>query len=167
MPLIKDARVVDDPWRHLGDEEPLGESERASVSFQRWSREREALCRRNGPLGLRLPNNVTPATLAADVARFELIVLSFPRFTDGRAYSQARLLRSRFAFRGELRASGNVLRDQLLFMRRCGFDAFELDDHAPIAEWLRAFHEFDIFYQPAEDGASAIMHRRLRSGGFV
>lgn len=167
MPLIKEARVVDDPWRHLGDEEPLGDGEAASVSLQRWSRDREALRRRNGPIGLRLPNDVAPATFAADVERFALIVLSFPRFTDGRAYSQARLLRSRFGFRGELRASGNVLRDQLLFMRRCGFDAFELDDDAPVAEWLAAFHEFDVFYQPAEDGSSAIMHRRLRPRGFV
>jgi uncharacterized protein (DUF934 family) len=167
MPLIKEGRVVVDPWRHLGDEEALGDDEAATVSLQRWSRDREALYRRNGPIGLRLPNDVTPSTLATDVARFALIVLSFPRFTDGRAYSQARLLRSRFGFQGELRASGNVLRDQLLFMRRCGFDAFEIDDHAPVAEWLAAFHEFDLFYQPAEDGSSAIMHRRLYPRGFV
>lgn len=118
-------------------------------------------------MGLRLPNDVPPAAIAADIDRFALIALAFPRFTDGRAYSQARLLRSRFGFRGELRATGNVLRDQLLFMRRCGFDAFELDDRVSISEWLAASREFDVFYQPAEDSHPAIAQQRRRSRGFV
>ena len=85
----------------------------------------------------------------------------FPRFTDGRAYSQARLLRGRLGFTGELRASGDVLRDQLLFMQRCGFDAFAVGERAVAEDWLKAFREFDVFYQPAEDHRPSQLQCRL------
>jgi uncharacterized protein (DUF934 family) len=131
-----------------------------TVSLKRWSGERDALCRRTGRIGLRLPNDAVPASLAQDIERFDLITLSFPRFTDGRAYSQARLLRSRLGFRGELRATGNVLRDQLLFMRRCGIDAFEVSERAVAENWLAALGDLDVFYQPAEDGRPWIARQR-------
>jgi uncharacterized protein (DUF934 family) len=159
MPLLKDGRVADDPWRHL-DDEPLPEGEPVTVSLKRWSSERDALCRRTRRIGLRLPNDAVPASLAQDIERFDLITLSFPRFTDGRAYSQARLLRSRLGFRGELRATGNVLRDQLLFMRRCGIDAFEVSERAVAENWLAALGDLDVFYQPAEDGRPWIARQR-------
>ena len=160
MPLLKDGRVVTDPWRHLEDGDALPPGAPVTVSWKRWSGERDTLMAHDGPLGLRLPNDVTVAGLAGDVVRFTLIVLSFPRFTDGRAYSQARLLRGRLRFRGELRASGNVLRDQLLFMRRCGIDAFEVSERAITENWLAALRDFDIFYQPAEDGRPWIASQR-------
>jgi uncharacterized protein (DUF934 family) len=161
MPLLREGRVAEDAWRHLDDGDPLPESDAATVSFKRWSAERDTLYRRNGRIGLRLPNDVPPVNLAADVERFELITLSFPRFTDGRAYSQARLLRGRLGFAGELRATGDVLRDQLLFMRRCGIDAFEVGDRAVAEDWLGALRDFDLFYQPAEDGHPWIARQRL------
>ena len=102
-----------------------------------------------------------PAKLGDDLDRFALIALSFPRFTDGRAYSQARLLRGRLGFTGELRAEGDVLRDQLLFMQRCGFDAFAVSERALVEDWLQAFREFDVFYQPAEDRQISLLRRRL------
>jgi uncharacterized protein (DUF934 family) len=160
MPLLKDGRIVDDPWRHLGDADASPASAPATVSLKRWFGERDALYRRVGRIGLRLPNDVPPNGLAADIERFDLIALSFPRFTDGRAYSQARLLRSRLGFRGELRATGHVLRDQLLFMRRCGFDAFEVSERAVAEDWRAALGAFDLFYQPAEDGRPWIARQR-------
>ena len=163
MPLLKDGRVVDDPWRHVADGEALPDGAAASVSLQRWSAERDTLCRRAGRLGLRLPNDAPPLALAGDVARFALITLAFPRFTDGRAYSQARLLRGRLGYQGELRATGNVLRDQLLFMRRCGIDAFEVGERALEENWLAALGEFELFYQPAEDGHPWIARQRARA----
>jgi uncharacterized protein (DUF934 family) len=165
MPLLKDGRVVDDPWRHLDDNESLPEGEAATVSLKRWSAERDALYRRTGRIGLRLPNDAVVTSLTKDVERFDLIALSFPRFTDGRAYSQARLLRSRLGFRGELRATGNVLRDQLLFMRRCGIDAFEVDARAVAENWLAALGDVDVFYQPAEDGRPWIARQRSPLSG--
>jgi uncharacterized protein (DUF934 family) len=164
MPLIKGGRFVADRWRHLDDAAPVPEGAAVTVSLKRWSSERDALYRRAGDLGLRLANDVPPTTLAGDVERFALVVLSFPRFTDGRAYSQARLLRSRLGFAGELRATGDVLRDQLLFMRRCGFDAFEVSERAAAENWLAAFEEFGLFYQPAEDARPWIARQRRMTG---
>src|SRR5579864_254360 len=97
MPLIKGGRFVADPWRHLDDAAPVPEGEAVTVSLKRWSSERDALYRRKGDLGLRIPNDVPPMSLA-NLERFALVTLSFPRFTDGRAYSQARLLRTRLGF---------------------------------------------------------------------
>lgn len=161
MPLLKDGRIVEDPWRHLDDAESLPDGQAATVSLKRWTAERETLMRRPGRLGLRLPNDASPLDLAADLGRFDLVMLSFPRFTDGRAYSQARLLRARLGYRGEIRATGNVLRDQLLFMRRCGIDAFEVGERARAEEWIEALSELDLFYQPAEDGHPWIARQRV------
>src|SRR3546814_2142105 len=85
----------------------------------------ERLRGHNGRLGLRLKSDQSPAGIAEDLGHFQLVALEFPRFGDGRAYSYARLLRERYGFKGELRAVGNVLRDQFLFMLRCGFDALD------------------------------------------
>jgi uncharacterized protein (DUF934 family) len=164
MLLLKDGRIADDPWRHLDDAEALPEGAPATVSRARWTCEREALLARGGRIGLRLPNDVSPLELAADIGRFGLITLAFPRFTDGRAYSQARLLRARLGYRGELRATGNVLRDQLLFMRRCGIDAFEVGERALGEDWAAALGEFDVFYQPGEDGRPWIARQRAAAG---
>jgi uncharacterized protein (DUF934 family) len=161
MPLIKGGRFVADPWRALADDETVPEAPHLIVSYARWLKERDALTPLPAELGLRLPNDVSPMKLGEDLARFALVALSFPRFTDGRAYSQARLLRRRLGFTGELRAEGDVLRDQLLFMRRCGFDAFAVTERAIFENWLPAFREIDVFYQPAEDSRASLLRRRL------
>ncbi len=121
----------------------------------------DALRARNGKLGLRLPNDAPVESIARDLDRFDLVVLHFPKFTDGRAYSQARLLRGRYGYKGELRATGEVLRDQLLFMRRCGFDRFAVGERAIREDWAKAFAEFDVFYQQAQDGRPWVMRQRL------
>jgi uncharacterized protein (DUF934 family) len=149
MPLLKDGRLVDDPWQRVGDDEPLPADAPALLSYARWRAEREALAGRNVPVGVRVPNTVDVGLLAPDLDRFGVIALEFPKFNDGRAYSQARLLRERYGYRGELRATGAVLRDQLVFMRRCGFDAFELVSRDPEAAWRAAMGEISVFYQPA------------------
>lgn len=108
------------------------------------------------PVGLKLANDQDVEDVAADLPRFALIALHFPKWVDGRAYSQARLLRERFGFAGELRATGQVLPDQLLHMRRCGFDAFEIAKDAPLETWKRALEAFSVVYQPAADGREPI-----------
>lgn len=107
-----------------------------------------------------IPNDVSIDDLEPDVSGFSTIILQFPAFKDGRAYSQARLLRERFHYRGEIRARGDVLRDQVLFMRRCGFDAFELTS-ASVDGVGDALAEFSFAYQPAADGAVPVWRRRL------
>ncbi len=165
MPLIKADAFSPDPWVSLGDEAALPEGAPAIVSFERWQNERETLVKRNAPLGIRLRSDQPPKLVLEDLDRFAVIALEFPRFGDGRAYSYARLLRERYGFRGELRAVGNVLRDQALFMRRCGFDAFEVAEGTPIEGWRESLGEISVFYQPASDGRPAAHGLRARING--
>jgi uncharacterized protein (DUF934 family) len=162
MVLTEDGSLGEDSWRHLGDDEAVPESDAVTVSFARWKKANGELHARNGKLGLRLPNDTPPEKVAPDLGRFDLILLHFPKFTDGRAYSQARLLRERYGYKGELRASGNVLRDQLLFMRRCGFNSFVVDERAVREDWTKAFGEFDVFYQGAADSRPWVMRQRMK-----
>jgi uncharacterized protein (DUF934 family) len=163
MSLLKNGRLVDDGYVAVADDAPLPANGAPLVSLTRWQRERDALRARNGSVGVRLPNAVAVEVIADDLDRLDVIALEFPKFNDGRAFSQARQLRERHGFRGELRATGQVLRDQLLFMTRCGFDAFEIAKGDPAAAWQRALAEFTVFYQPTGDGrtpAGALRGRR-------
>jgi uncharacterized protein (DUF934 family) len=161
MLLTENGRLHEDGWHHLEDEEPVPESNAVTVSLARWEKADPDLRARNGKLGLRLPNSAPVEPIARYLNRFDLIVLHFPKFTDGRAYSQARLLRSRYGYKRELRATGDVLRDQLLFMRRCGFDSFVVGERAIKENWAKAFAEFDVFYQGAPDERPWVMRQRL------
>jgi uncharacterized protein (DUF934 family) len=165
MVLFKNGRVVTDPWRHLEDDETLPESGQVAISWKRWLAERAAIARAPEDLGVRVPNTVAAAEVGADAGRFGLIALAFPNFTDGRAFSQARVLRERFKFTGELRATGAVLRDLLQFMQRCGIDAFEVSPRAIEENWFAALDEFDLFYQPAVDNRPWISRQRLGGMG--
>ena len=161
MPLLKDGAIVTDAWSVLEDDSaPEGD---VIVTLERWQQDRESLRAHNGRLGLRLKSDQSPAEVADDLDRFERIALEFPRFGDGRADSYARLLRERYGFAGELRAVGNVLRDQLFFMVRCGFDAFEIDKgdttesmavHAPNAPGEDELGRGQL-RQPVDDGLGA------------
>ena len=95
---------------------------------------------------------------------YQIIALDFPAFTDGRAYSYARLLRERYNFDGELRAVGSVLRDQVFLMHRCGFDSFSIDaeDNKALQIWLDAQKEMTNFYQPTGDGRKTVLSLRQR-----
>jgi uncharacterized protein (DUF934 family) len=160
MPLLKDGAVAADPWQRIIKDEALPAEGPVVVPFARWQTERDTLIGRNASIGVRLSNTDDVAVLARDLDRLDLVVLEFPKFSDGRAYSQARILRERYGYRGELRATGHVLRDQLLFMQRCGFDAFELANDQPTQAWVAAINEFTVFYQPTGDGRASVMQRR-------
>jgi uncharacterized protein (DUF934 family) len=164
MPLISNGRLTDDAWIALADDEAVPATGPVIVSLDRWQAERDGLLARGGLLGVRLSSHQLASEIAADLAHFDLVALEFPTFRDGRAYSNARLLRERHGFSGELRAVGNVLRDQFMFMQRCGFDAFEVADEREAAGWRKAMEEFSIWYQPAADGrVPATMLRHFRS----
>lgn len=151
--IIKNGAVVADRWTHVGGSAggPLPDGD-IVVPLETWRATRGSLLRRNSRLGVRLAAGDDPAEIAGDLDRLDLIALEFPSFADGRAYSAARLLRERYGYAGELRAVGDVLRDQLYFMRRCGFDAFELRPGRSIYDALAAFSEISVKYQGAADG---------------
>lgn len=108
-----------------------------------------------------LANTDPVEELAPFVSELRLITLHFPKFSDGRAYSQARLLRGRLAYEGELRATGNVLQDQLPFMLRCGFDSFESEQKGFAEALAKARTLFSVVYQPAEDHRATAARLRL------
>ncbi len=162
MPLLKGGALVNDPWTTLADDAAVPADGAVIVSFARFTGERAALLARDAPLGVTLKNTDAVEQLAHDAARLKLIALSFPKFSDGRAYTQARLLRERYRYAGELRAIGQVLPDQLHHMRRCGFDTFELAKGEPIEAWRRAVHTFSAVYQPTGDGRAPVSALRRR-----
>lgn len=151
MPLIKDGQLVADPWVQLDDDAPLTPDLQPIVTLERWQAERESLRQRNAPLGIRLKSDQSPALIAEDIDHFDVIALEFPKFTDGRAYSSARLLRERYGYKGELRAVGVVLRDQFFFLLRSGFDALEVADPKVAEAWAEATSEISVVYQPTAD----------------
>ena len=159
MPLIKDNAFAENTFTRVADEETLPEGA-IVVSLKRFQAERETLLARNTPLGVRLTADQSSEALGADIHHFALIELEFPKFKDGRGYSWARQLRQRLAYKGELRAVGEVLRDQWLFMSRCGIDAFEVRPGTRIEDFRAAMAEQTVFYQPASDRVRNVLDLR-------
>src|SRR5690606_31703455 len=133
-------------------------------SLEQWQESRDALIARGEPLGIKLRSDQPPEAIVPDLDRFGVIALEFPKFRDGRAYSYAMLLRERYGFRRELRAVGDVLLEQLHFMIRCGFDAFEIRESDPLAAYTAAAGDYTVWYQQTGDGRqSAMQLRRQRA----
>jgi uncharacterized protein (DUF934 family) len=165
MPLLKYGRVVDDPWQFIGDDDTQPAEGHVVVSLKRWAADREALIARGWPLGVRLESADLVESLEPDLARLELVEVDFPKFNDGRGYSTARLLRQRYRYVGEVRAVGRVLRDQLLYLHRCGFDAFEIAREDAVEAWIKAVSEFGAWYQRAADERQTVNSLRHRRAG--
>lgn len=159
MGLIKNGAITEDGWQHVADdaEVPAGD---VIVGLGRFESEREALLARDGRLGVKLCAGDQPEAIAQDLGRLALVAVEFPKYADGRGYSIARLLRDRYGFEGELRAVGDVLRDQLLYMKRCGFDAYELKEGKDIQGALQAFGELTVAYQGEAGDSRALFRRR-------
>jgi uncharacterized protein (DUF934 family) len=150
-----------DSWQVFdGDAAAIAPDADALIPLDEW-RERAAIWgARPGRLGVMLSPADDPAAIAADVGRFALVAVAFPTFTDGRGYSIARLLRERHGWRGELRAVGDVLRDQLHAMARCGFDTFALRADQDPQSALKAFDEITVRYQTSVDEPLPLFRRR-------
>ena len=161
MPLVKGGRIVEDRFVRVLDDAPVPEGVPVLLPAARLIADAHDLVERQAPTGVIWPNDRKIAELAPFLDRLALVALVFPTFRDGRAYSQARLIRERHQFRGELRATGQVLRDQLLFLQRAGFDAFELTKVADAAAFAAAVHRYSVFYQPAADGRASTLTARL------
>ncbi len=162
MPLLKDGKLINDPWTHIADEVAIPASGAVIVGLKRWRDERDALIKRKDPVGVRLQSDHTAGDVAEDLEHLGVVALAFPVFKDGRAYSNARRLREHHGYSGEIRAIGNVLRDQYLFMLRCGFDALEVKEGETEQDWEKAVQAISVFYQPAADGQATAMSLRHR-----
>lgn len=159
MQIIKDQKLIDNDWIHLADDDPIPERDAITVSSQRWANEKhEALCRRSG-LGIRLNPDDLVEDIVEDLELFQIIGVCIPIFTDGRCFSIARLLRERYQYDGEIRAIGDFLPDQVFFLSRVGFNAFEFDNPEHLNEGLNAFEDFSVKYQASSDVPEALYKR--------
>ena len=157
MRVIKDLHIVDDDWQRIRDDQELPEGD-VIISFRRWKQAHQTFEGRHGKLAICIDGDDDLIEVAESLAQFDLIALDFPVFTDGRSYSHAKLLRDRYHYQGELRAVGDVLRDQLFYMARCGINAFQLREDKDIQDAMNAFSEYTVKYQPSTDQARPV-HR--------
>ena len=162
MPLVRSGKSSDDSFVHIADDAEIPGDGDVLVSAARFLADAEALLGRAGRTGVIWPNNRDVDELKPWLDRLAAVALVFQTFRDGRAYSQARLLRERFSYRGELRATGQVLRDQFLFMLRAGFDAFEVKKPADAEAFTAAAKRYSVFYQPTGDVRITALHRRMQ-----
>ncbi|MBV8684030.1 MAG: DUF934 domain-containing protein [Caulobacteraceae bacterium] len=144
------ARAAEDPFTFVGDDQGVPPGD-IIISLQRFMTEGRQLLAQCRTLGVRLSASDAPEDLAGELDRLAVIELEFPKFRDGRQYSAARIMRERMGFKGELRAVGDVLREQAYQMVRCGFDAFEPADGSTAADWTASALRFRHVYQRAAD----------------
>ncbi|HEX7559998.1 MAG TPA: DUF934 domain-containing protein [Usitatibacter sp.] len=167
--VIRGRRVENDPWQAIGlapheDAAPPLPQGPVLVPLAYWKEHRDLLVARRQPFGVWLAPADDPAAIADDLGRFSVIAVHFPKFTDGRGYSTAALLRTRYGYRGELRAFGDVGRDQLFYLARCGFDSFKLaPQHDPEAA-LASFTDFSVRYQGSVDDPVPLFRKRAVAG---
>ncbi|NOR81151.1 MAG: DUF934 domain-containing protein [Methyloprofundus sp.] len=145
MQLIKDKQVTQDSWVYIVDETPL-EADYIIVSLVRWQQERDQLSKVKN-LGVRLESDVAIEDIADDLSHFQLIELFIPVFTDGRAFTHARLLRSRYGFTGDIRASGDFMRDQVCYLNRVGVSSFELNAQDDAQQVIQSMDDFSVHSQ--------------------
>ncbi|MDY7560288.1 MULTISPECIES: DUF934 domain-containing protein [unclassified Pseudomonas] len=161
--IIKNNEVIDETWHLLPKDATLDELSNCDdliVPLALWLDHGHALKARDGGLGVWLDSDEEAEHIGDDVNQFQVIALNFPAFTDGRSFSNARLLRDRYGYKGELRAIGDVLRDQLFYMRRCGFDAFAIRPDKDPYEALEGLKDFSVTYQAATDEPLPLFRRR-------
>src|SRR3954468_12467349 len=162
MPLVNGGKIADDSFVKLAVDTPLPEGGDILVPAERFLAEKGALLARGSKVGVIWPNNRDIAELVPYLGKIAVVALVFPTFRDGRAYSQARLLRERYGYRGELRATGQILRDQFVFMLRAGFDSFEVKKDSDAAAFASTVKRYSVFYQPTGDGRVTALHRRMQ-----
>lgn len=164
--IIKMRQVVQDNWQLLrmaadGAPPAIPPEGDIIVPLALWQARRKELLAHPGRIGVWLDSHEGPEAIAEDLGVLGLIAINFPKFTDGRGYSTARLLRERYGYKGELRAIGDVQRDQLLFLSRCGFDAFALKEGRDPEAALGAFSEFSEAYQASVVEPQPLFRRRF------
>jgi uncharacterized protein (DUF934 family) len=148
MALLRADLTIADRWTRIADEAPIPAAGAALVTRARLDVEAEHLWHRPDGLGVELSSADAVEDLEDWLPHLQLVAFRFPAFTDGRPFSAARLLRSRYGFKGEIRAIGPVLADQRQFLLQCGFDSFEITDPRILASWEKADVWMPVTYQP-------------------
>lgn len=160
MQIIKDHSITTDDYLHLSDDAELPASGEFTVTVARWQADKDRLRQFAGNLGIRLAGDTDLASIASDLPGFSLITLDFPGLADGRLFSLARLLREKYGYKGEIRARGEFLRDQIFFLMRMGVNSFECKAGQDAEFLLPALREFTVTYQAACDTPHPLYRRR-------
>ena len=163
MRVIKDNRIVEDDWQRVDITESVAPLPGGDiiVPYAYWMQHKaELLDRQAGRVAVCIHGDDAIEEVAEDLRHFQLVALDFPAFKDGRNYSNARLLRDRYGYTGELRAVGDILRDQLFYLHRCGIDSFQVRADKDIEDALRGLSDFSVTYQTAADGAVPVSKNR-------
>jgi uncharacterized protein (DUF934 family) len=147
----QNAEAVEDPFTMVADEDSVPQGD-VIVSLQRFQAEGQRLLAEGRTVGVRIEPNEDVEDLAADLPRLAVVALAFPKYLQGQAYSSACILRERFDYQGDVRAVGDVLREQARFMVRCGINVFEPADGSSAADWTHVVSRFRHVYQRAADG---------------
>ena len=163
--IILNRQIVPDSWQFVGENQALPASGNLIVPLAVWREQQIALTQRAGKTGVWLKGSDDPEQLQSnnELINLPLIAVEFAQFVDGRGYSIGRLLRQRYGFKGELRAVGDVLRDQLSALTRCGFNSFALKEGKSLEDALKAFDDFSDAYQNAVDQPAPYYRRRLEA----
>jgi len=156
--LVKDKAVVDNDWVRVAAGEEIPASGNVLVNVADWADNAEALAARGA--GLWLDSDQAPALIEVDVNSLPVIAINFPAFADGRGYSYAYILRNEKGFTGELRAVGDVLRDQMFYMQRVGFNAFEVREDRDSVTAVDSLSDFDTTYQASTDDSKPLFAKR-------
>lgn len=157
MRVIRNNSIVEDGWSVVLDDLVPPEGD-VIVELSVWNAQHEQLSKRSGRVGVKLSSHELPEQIE-ELESVPLVAIDFPKYVDGRGYSLARLLRSRFGFKGELRAIGEVLHDQLFFMFRCGIDSYALKEGKDMQGALAALRDFSVTYQAGADDERALFRR--------
>lgn len=164
--IIKNGQIVDDAWQVLKlaeGQEPASVTlpeEPSLLPLAVWLARKAEVLAAGKPVGVWLDSSEGPEAIASDLTYFAVIAVNFPKFADGRGYSSARLLRERYSYSREIRAIGDVLHDQLFYMKRCGIDAFAVREDKDIEAALAGLKVFSDAYQAAVDQPQPLFRRR-------
>lgn len=159
MVLLKNREPAENTWTLVEDDAPIPAAGDVIVGVSRWIDERSSIEQREGSVGVLLHGDDNVRALADEILDRPLIAIAFPKFADGRGYSLARILRDELHYKGELRAVGDILRDQLYYLDRVGFDALEVNEDVKLEHALSAFRDFSVTYQPAADIDTPLFRR--------
>ena len=161
---LKDGvcRGVEDPFTHVADDQDLPPGD-VIISLTRFSAEGDVLISQGRAVGVRIEPDEEVEALAYDLPKLAVVAVAFPKYRDGRGFSSARLLRERFGFKGEIRAVGEVLREEANFLTRCGCDSFEPADGSTPEQWAHAANRHRHVYQRASDGRTPAFTERAES----
>lgn len=160
MKIIKSGHIVEDQWIHLDDESALPAGILATVSLNRLEGLSNEESKISPGLGVRIGPAEDVTRLKPYIKHIALVVLAMQPFTDGRSFSQARILREQLGFAAEIRVSGDFLRDQMYYLHRLGVDSFEFAEGTDLNDRLKAFTEFTVTYQAAQDEPQPLYRRR-------